>query len=612
MDNTDSTITFAPSDIDSNSAPAQAAAPVQQNQTPAPNAPITFSPSDIDHDVPPVAAPTSVKPSLWDRVKGDAQSLWNYTHNNGTAIASGGASAASAGTPVGVMGASSSVDVKQAAKDTAIGAAKSVGQTLNTVGGLIIPNKVVDAVAGDGAGEAADKNADQEFALSNPDQKAGAVLETIAEFVAGDAALDSLSLGEKFSQVGKITKFMEANPRIAAATVNGIKNAVLGGAIGGAHGGVQGAETGALLGGTVGAVTGGLSPDVPEPVEPTPDVVPETTTPAQNAADEVATTNAAKAPISKGAPAVSADEAPTVQDVQPQVHQAIKDAVNEQAAEDGLKPLNPETSGQDAFHELGDQYQARAKAGYAQIKNATGVDINELGNQISDLKDKIGDAVGEPDKIERLQEQLVTKQQVMDTAKVQAEKAGLDPDQPGQDWKSYKASYDVGNKVRAASDGDVIDPNKLSPRLDKAMNNKYPGQAGRLQQVVGEDRANNLMDQINQQRGAIKDFEPTTATGQQAMKDLIRPNTGTGRVQAIKQALGFEPKTNWIGTYSDMSKLPPEEMTARFGADAPAAKAFVQAQAKNQVIKMAAKGLGVAAIGHLLGIDKAAIHFILE
>jgi hypothetical protein len=335
------------------------------------------------------------------------------------------------------------------------------------------------------------------------------------------------------------------------------------------------------------------------------------------AADAVSATNAAKSGLPEGAAAQT--EAPTVQSASPEVQQAIKDSANAVAKSEELQPVPDNTPIRETFNNLRDQFYARSKAGFAQIQEATGVDINQLQQDIRKLGYKISDAVDDPDKVDSLTTQVQAKQAVADKAFADAQAKGINTTQAVTDWKKMNAADEMNAHVvnsttgrPGVGNGEITDPTKLAPRLDKASVSQSATRPGRLQEFMGNDTANNLADTIEAQRGAIKDFQPTTATGQKALQDLIRPNTGAGKVQSIKQSLGFTPKTNWLSTYSDLNKLSSAEMAAKFGPDAAQARSFVASQARWQLGKMLAKGVGIATITHVTGLDGAALHAIVH
>lgn len=95
--------------------------------------------------------------------------------------------------------------------------------------------------------------------LQGGQEKLGAGLENIAEFVAGDEALKGLSLGDRLLQSGKIAKAVEKSPRLARALEIGM-NAIRTGGVGTGQGLAHGqslpeaAKTGAIAAGTGAAV----------------------------------------------------------------------------------------------------------------------------------------------------------------------------------------------------------------------------------------------------------------------------------------------------------------------------------------------------------------------
>lgn len=329
-------------------------------------------------------------------------------------------------------------------------------------------------------------------------------------------------------------------------------------------------------------------------------------------ADTVAAANAAKAPIAAGANAVT--DAPTIEDVQPQIQKGLRDTINSVAAKEGLKEVPADTSVRDLGKNLGDQFYARSKEVFAKVKEATGVDLNELHEKISTISDKITDAIGDSEKEAPLEAAKTKLEWMADQAFDDAKAAGIDPEQARVDWKKFNASYDLGKQIRMATDGrtgigsgEVVDPNKLAPRLQKMADSNSPTQPGRLQQLAGDDLTKNLLTSAESGRGAIANFEPTTATGQKALQNLIRQNTGTGPTAALTG-----PRTNWIKTFQDFNKMPAEEATAAFGKDADAARQFLRSKARWQIGRRVVGGATLAAVATEFGITKALAHLILE
>jgi hypothetical protein len=313
----------------------------------------------------------------------------------------------------------------------------------------------------------------------------------------------------------------------------------------------------------------------------------------------------------------NAADAPTIKSVQPQLQQTLRANVNAVAKGEGLQDVPATTSVRDLGKNLGDQFWARSKDTFAKIQETTGVDLNDLHDKISTLDDKITDAIDNPEKQGQLEQQKLALENRAEGAFKSAKDAGIDPEQARTDWKKFNASYDYGKQIRASTDGrigiddgELTDPNKLAPRLQKMADSNSPTQPGRLQQFMGEDNTNDLLNGVEQHRGAIKDFEPTVtpkmpatqATGQKALADFLAKDTGKSWTSQAKQLAGLNPKTNYIGSYARMMTKP-EEFTAALGPDAEAARAYITSQAKWQAGKMLAKGATAYGIAKILGIS---------
>lgn len=96
--------------------------------------------------------------------------------------------------------------------------------------------------------------------MDTPAKMAGATIENILEFAAGDEALKGLTLSQKLSKLGPVAKFMEANPRIAQIVGNAIRTGTVGAGQAAAHGADPGeaATAGALTAGTGAVLEGAL------------------------------------------------------------------------------------------------------------------------------------------------------------------------------------------------------------------------------------------------------------------------------------------------------------------------------------------------------------------
>jgi hypothetical protein len=382
-----------------------------------------------------------------------------------------------------------------------------------------------------------------------------------------------------------------------------------------------------LLGGGAGADAEAATTDAVVPTTTTAEAAsaeaasaPARPNPFRQRIEQVAARNAAKAPISAGAEAVT--EGPTVSDVQPQVQGAIRSSADAAAQDAGLRPVDPSTPIRQVYQDVGDQLQARSKATYAQIKSVTGVDIkDDLLGKIKLKNTGIQNAItnGDEELAGKLEQERIGLENQVGDAMTKAKAAGIDVDSAAADWKRYKASYDINNHVVGSTsgvsgigEGEQVDPNKLSPRLQRASIGKTPGRPGRLQEFMGDDSSQSLRNAVEQSRVSITQFEPTTATGQRALQDILQSNTGKGWLQTAKQSFGFAPKTDYIGSFRDFNKMPTEDATAQFGDEAPEVGKYLQKQALWQVGKMVAKGATLEGIAHLTGADKALLHLIFS
>jgi hypothetical protein len=108
--------------------------------------------------------------------------------------------------------------------DPAIGFVKGIGETVNTLSGLI--SRVAPSVV-----RPRDVNSVKTAATpTNPMQNVGKVGESIAEFFLGDEALKGLSVAERLGLATKVSKLAESNPMIAKIIGHGL-TAVRGGAV---------------------------------------------------------------------------------------------------------------------------------------------------------------------------------------------------------------------------------------------------------------------------------------------------------------------------------------------------------------------------------------------
>jgi hypothetical protein len=332
---------------------------------------------------------------------------------------------------------------------------------------------------------------------------------------------------------------------------------------------------------------------------------PATPAPAESSAVNPIETAVTKSAVKSGLPeGEPASVAPTGEDIQPALQQGIRDTVNKVAAQNGLDPVN--TSIRDIGKELGDQFYNRSKNTFQQVQDTTGVNLTDIRNKIATLSDKIEAAVDDPEKAGQLEQQKLGLENTADQAFNTAKEKGIDAGQARDDWKKYNASYEFGQHIRNSAEGTLsnptINPSKLAPRLQKFNESTSPTQAGRLQQLAG-DNAATLVEHAENARTAeqaIKEFVPSSPTGQQAMQDLLRSNT-TGKAGIRGKVAG---QIDWNGAVRDFENLPPEEQIARFGSDVDKVRQYFGKQVQRQIAlnllkKAAVKGAGAVGFGAL-------------
>jgi hypothetical protein len=294
--------------------------------------------------------------------------------------------------------------------------------------------------------------------------------------------------------------------------------------------------------------------------------------------------------LTEGSPAESLSEPDRAaliakQDVIP----TLRNSVGNIAHNEGLNPIADDVSVRDIANKLGDQFYARSKDMFAKVQKVTGVDLDDLNTKIQTLSDKIEDAVDDPEKAGRLEQQQRALQVKAEDAFDKAKENGLDVDQAKSDWKKYNASYDLGKQIRMSTTGragisaETVDLDKLSPRLHKLYDSNSPTQLGRLQQLAGDQEATSLLSRVDTHQLAtqtIKDYVPQTATGTEALREVIRRNTIAkpslfpfGKTSAV---------TNWNDVVKDLGNLSPEELTQKFGDEVPQVRQYVNSQAARQ------------------------------
>src|SRR5437016_5089157 len=194
------------------------------------------------------SAPKQAEPSFWDKTKHAIGQVFSATPEGAGSATSGAAAPELATQFKKDAEASEGPDNKLTGAGVIVGGVKSAMEVPQTIGHFIAPNTFSahpEALQTKGTAETA-----------------GKIGENVLEFMAGDEALKSLSLGQKYTKLAKIATLLEEHPALAKAVEIG-GNAIRAGAVGGtqtlAHGGTPEEAAASAAGGAVGsAATEGL------------------------------------------------------------------------------------------------------------------------------------------------------------------------------------------------------------------------------------------------------------------------------------------------------------------------------------------------------------------
>ncbi len=338
-----------------------------------------------------------------------------------------------------------------------------------------------------------------------------------------------------------------------------------------------------------------------EVADATPAIEEAAATPKAQAVAE-GTSRAAKAGISEG---TAETVAPTGEDIQPHLHQGIRDFVNQVANDAGLEPVPESTPITDAPQKLADAFQSRSQATFDKVEEITGLNPTTLKEQMAARADQMTEAAAAGDtekagKLEMLQKASENKAlQAFNQAKAQ----GVDVDQARADWNSSIRSDELSAAVRGSKantstlESPVLDPNKLAPRLQRLAESQPGGKAPKLFQLGGEDSATGLVEHAENAREAvqaIKDFVPQSATGQKLFSQILSDNTV--EKSSLLRGGKVTGATDWNAVIKDLGNLTPEQQAAA-GSDLAKMRQVASRQAVKQNAIKALKVGGVLGAG---------------
>jgi hypothetical protein len=309
---------------------------------------------------------------------------------------------------------------------------------------------------------------------------------------------------------------------------------------------------------------------------------------------------------------------PRPEEVQAGLQQGIRQSAQKAAADAGVDYREPTTI-RDAVGTVGRGVTQSAQADFQALDEASGGRWQRFDDQIKNIANKMDEVNGINDEeysnLEYKRNEIETLQaQMVEDMKAAGKVDPAIADRAQAQYRRGMALQDVNSAVKAATKRvplngvvqEAVDPAGLSLRLSKLNDVPLRGGNSRLVQALGQDGAKQLMSQVDNAQVAAA----AKPTGQDALADLLRRNTGTGRIEAMKQSFGFDPKVSHLKSFIEFNKMTQEQQAA-FG-DVGKTQAFLKSGARKELGAMAAKGVGLYAISKALGIHLPFLHSVVE
>ncbi|MGA7523558.1 MAG: hypothetical protein WBW84_13985 [Acidobacteriaceae bacterium] len=222
-------------------------------------------------------------------------------------------------------------------------------------------------------------------------------------------------------------------------------------------------------------------------------------------------------------------------------HGSVRDLLDSVGREAGVKP-NPAQSLNDVAANLSAAIKAKASGLYKELDNAIGgTRFQTYDEQLGNVKRALRNSAGiDPDTDGRLVERINQLEDAKAAAMDQAKSAGVNPDlihQANTTHRQAMALEDLSKHLRASMEGlradvgtaatkaapEALNPTKLSPRLNRMYN------TGRLQQAVGNDHADELLEAAETAKQRAKD-----AASEAAQKAEAAQSTADRQASNVK------------------------------------------------------------------------------
>jgi len=319
---------------------------------------------------------------------------------------------------------------------------------------------------------------------TNTAQKVGKTAEDVGEFVAGDEALKTLSLGKRALEAANLAeKYEKASPFVKAA-IEHTMNAVRQGTVAGTQ---QTAKTGDV---GAGLAAGGAAAASNVVVGPALDLAGE------------------------GLKYVRAVKA--FKDLPAALDKGISQTVSQKAVADGLKA----TTGTTAAEHLADsalQYQTRAKAAYQMVDNAVNGELQPVQDKLRQINKAIKMSI-DPEVTDKLMAQQEHYQELFKDAIERAKANGV-PDaediikKADQDYTKFRAQSDLSTRLqKAAGPNGAASPAGLHVWSKQLGTPKIVGGTSRLAQALGPDGAEAVQKIASEGRAKATELASQAAT----------------------------------------------------------------------------------------------------
>jgi hypothetical protein len=343
-------------------------------------------------------------------------------------------------------------------------------------------------------------------------------------------------------------------------------------------------------------------------------------TPVEIAAKE----RAAQAGISEGLPS---QETPSITpgQIQESQRQAILSEANRVADEEGVSRPHKDSSIRDIDQHVGEGIENKATGIFKKLDDAmmNGGRFQTLYEKIKNTSRALLNLTDSPEDIAKeaqFELGMKTSEQSLADALDQAkEKLANDPDVKIKDpqklidegnrlFRKAQALYDHARHVRMTTTGmrpgmgelgtqtpETTNAGSLNTRYNRSYNRQPKEPVSRMNQAYGDEGSQRLLTATDNAKIAaqqIKDFVPTTATGQQALTDLLKENT-TPKTKIT----GTKIVTDYNESLKSFEKLTGKEQTARFPGEVDQVRKFLQSKAYQQTAIKLLKWAGATAAG---------------